>query len=111
MEAQNLQETDTFKRLVIQEAGGTMATIAQGIALVEQMLPAANDVKREPCSAEHLMVALECGGSDGFSGLSANPALGKAMDILVKNGGSCIHSETTEIFGAEHILTRRAVSE
>ncbi|MPN14272.1 Galactarate dehydratase (L-threo-forming) [bioreactor metagenome] len=75
------------------------------------MLPTVNDIQRTPCSAEHLMVALQCGGSDGFSGLSANPALGKAMDILVKNGGTCIHSETTEIFGAEHILTRRAVSE
>ncbi len=111
MEAQDLHESDTLKRLVMQEVGGTKKAIAEGIAFVEKILPQVNDVKREPCSAEHLCVALECGGSDGFSGLSANPALGKAMDILVRNGGSCIHSETTEIFGAEHVLTRRAVSE
>ena len=111
MEAQGLTEDEHFKRMVIQEVGGTKASIDLGIRMVEEMLPLVNDVEREPCSAEHLLVALECGGSDGFSGLSANPGLGKAMDILVKNGGGCIHSETTEIFGAEHILTRRAVSE
>ncbi len=111
MAAQNLQETPLFHRMVIQEIGGTRKSIEEGIRLVEEMLPVVNDVHREPCSAEHLLVALECGGSDGFSGLSANPGLGKAMDILVKNGGGCIHSETTEIFGAEHILTRRAVSQ
>lgn len=110
LDAQKLVPDERFKRLVIQEEGGTRKTIEKGIALIREMLPAVNDVKREPCSAEHLLVALECGGSDGFSGLSANPGLGKAMDILVKNGGGCIHSETTEIFGAEHILTRRAVS-
>lgn len=110
MEAEHLSEDHLFHRLVIQEVGGTRKSIERGIALVEEMLPVVNQVRREPCSVEHLLVALECGGSDGFSGLSANPALGKAMDILVKNGGGCIHSETTEIFGAEHILTRRAVS-
>lgn len=111
MEAQGLTEGERFKRMVIQEVGGTKASIDLGIRMVGEMLPLVNDVEREPCSAEHLLVALECGGSDGFSGLSANPGLGKAMDILVRNGGGCIHSETTEIFGAEHILTRRAVSE
>jgi len=75
------------------------------------MLPVVNNVKRESCSVEHLTLALQCGGSDGLSGLSANPALGKAADLLVKNGGTCVLSETTEIFGAQHILTRRAVSE
>lgn len=110
LDAQQLVPGDLLKRMVIQEEGGTRKSIELGIRLVEQMLPVVNDVRREPCSAEHLLVALECGGSDGFSGLSANPGLGKAMDILVKNGGGCIHSETTEIFGAEHILTRRAVS-
>lgn len=110
LENEKLIQGDLLKRLVIQEVGGTRKSIELGIELVKQMLPTVNQVRREPCSAEHLMVALECGGSDGFSGLSANPALGKAMDILVRNGGSCIHSETTEIFGAEHILTRRAVS-
>ena len=110
LEEQKLVPNALLKRMVIQEEGGTKVSIERGIEMVKEMLPVVNNVKREPCSAEHLLVALECGGSDGFSGLSANPGLGKAMDILVRNGGSCIHSETTEIFGAEHILTRRAVS-
>jgi altronate hydrolase len=75
------------------------------------MLPIANAVRRETVSAEHITVGLQCGGSDGFSGLSANPALGVAMDILVRNGGTAILSETPEIFGVEHTLTARAVSE
>ncbi len=109
-ETQKLTPSTLLGKLTIQEVGGTRKAIDAGIRMVEEMLPLVNDVHREPCSAEHLLVALECGGSDGFSGLSANPALGKAMDLLVKNGGGCIHSETTEIFGAEHILTRRAIS-
>ena len=110
-EAQELTAGPLLKKITIQEEGGTRKSIELGIRYIREMLPTVNDIQRTPCSAEHLMVALQCGGSDGFSGLSANPALGKAMDILVKNGGTCIHSETTEIFGAEHILTRRAVSE
>ena len=75
---------------------------------MEQLLPVVNACRRQTVSAEHLVLALECGGSDGFSGLSANPALGRAVDLLVKNGGTAILSETTEIFGVEHTLTRRA---
>ena len=101
-------ESDTMKKLVIQDVGGTKAAIAAGIAEVERMLPIVNQCARQTVSAEHLTVALECGGSDGFSGLSANPALGRAVDLLVKNGGTAILSETTEIFGVEHTLTRRA---
>jgi altronate hydrolase len=74
------------------------------------MLPAANAVQRVPCSAEHITIGLQCGGSDGYSGISANPALGAAVDLLVAHGGSAILSETPEIYGAEHLLTRRAVS-
>jgi altronate hydrolase len=73
------------------------------------MLPRANAVKREPCSASHLTIGLQCGGSDGYSGISANPALGAAVDILVAHGGTAILSETPEIYGAEHLLTRRTI--
>ena len=99
---------ETMRKLVIQEVGGTAKAIAEGIRQVEEMLPIVNQTGRTTVSAEHLRLALECGGSDGFSGLSANPALGRAVDILVKNGGTAILSETTEIFGVEHTLTRRA---
>src|SRR3954466_6760148 len=74
------------------------------------MLPEANRVKRETVPASHLLLGLQCGGSDGYSGISANPALGAAVDLLVKHGGTAILSETPEIYGAEHLLTRRAVS-
>lgn len=93
----------------IQDAGGTRQTVARGIALIEAMLPAANAVQRQPCSAAHLVAGLQCGGSDGYSGISANPALGAAVDLLVAHGGTAILSETPEIYGAEHLLTRRAV--
>ena len=74
------------------------------------MLPHANDVAREPVPASNLIVGLQCGGSDGYSGITANPALGAAVDLLVRHGGTAILSETPEIYGAEHLLTRRAVS-
>lgn len=110
-EEEKLKTNELLHKITIQEIGGTKKSIDLGIKLVNEMLPKVNKIKREVCSVEHLTVALECGGSDGLSGLSANPALGKAMDILVSNGGTCILSETTEIFGAQHILTRRARSE
>lgn len=103
-----VEESETMKKLVIQNEGGTSKAIAAGIREIERMLPIVNASEKRPVSAEHLVLALECGGSDGFSGLSANPALGRAVDILVKNGGTAILSETTEIFGVEHTLTRRA---
>ncbi len=105
---QGLQPGPLLRTLVIQQAGGTKKAIAAGIALIEQMLPAANQVQREPVSAEHIMVGMQCGGSDGFSGLSANPALGAAMEILIRHGGTAILSETSEIYGVEHTLTARA---
>jgi altronate hydrolase len=74
------------------------------------MLPHANRVEREPVPASHITIGLQCGGSDGYSGITANPALGAAVDLLVRHGGTAILSETPEIYGAEHLLTRRAVS-
>jgi altronate hydrolase len=108
--SQGLVPGNNLHTLVMQDTGGTRATIAAGIAAIEAMLPAANAVKRQPVSAAHLKVGLECGGSDGFSGISANPALGAAMDILVRHGGTAILSETPEIHGVEFMLTRRAVT-
>ncbi len=105
----SLREGDTLRVFNIQDTGGTSKTVAKGIALINDMLPKANAVKREPCSAAHITIGLQCGGSDGYSGISANPALGAAVDLLVAHGGSAILSETPEIYGAEHLLTRRAV--
>jgi altronate hydrolase len=110
LESQGLRPGALVKSLVMQDTGGTRATIEAGIRAVEQMLPAANDVVRESVSAAHLKIGLECGGSDGFSGITANPALGAAMDLLVRHGGTAILSETPEIHGVEYMLTRRAVS-
>ena len=110
LEQEGIALDDLHKILVIQDVGGVKNAVEQGIALIEGMLPAADAVRREPVSAEHLMIGMQCGGSDGFSGLSANPALGAAVDILVRHGGTAILSETSEIFGVEHTLTARAVT-
>ncbi|WP_339542966.1 UxaA family hydrolase [Pseudomonas sp. JAI120] len=96
--------------LVIQDAGGTRETVQRGIAQVEAMLPIINGLRRSTVAASHLCVGLQCGGSDGYSGISANPALGAAVDLLVRQGGTAILSETPEIYGAEHLLTARAAS-
>jgi altronate hydrolase len=84
--------------------------VQEGVARLKAMLPTANKVERRTLPASHLTLALQCGGSDGYSGITANPALGNAVDRLVMNGGTAILSETPEIYGAEHLLTRRAVS-
>jgi len=110
VQSQGLAEGGLMRTMVMQEVGGTRQTIEAGIAMVREMLPAANAVRREKVSASHIKVGLECGGSDGFSGITANPALGAAMDILVRHGGTAILSETPEIHGVENMLTRRAVS-
>ncbi len=86
------------------------AALRRGVELIMQLLPAANRVTRQPVAASHLTVGLQCGGSDGYSGISANPALGAAVDRLVRHGGMAILSETPEVYGGEHLLTRRAVS-
>jgi altronate hydrolase len=108
--AQQLAEGPLLRTFSIQDTGGTAKTIARGIAMIEEMLPHANDVRRERVPASHISVGLQCGGSDGYSGITANPALGAAVDLLVRHGGTAILSETPEIYGAEHLLTRRAVS-
>src|SRR6266481_5408687 len=110
LSAQGLKKSDRLGAFTIQEKGGTRKAVENGIARVKEMLPDANNVKRETVPASHLILGLQCGGSDGYSGISANPALGAAVDILVRNGGSAILSETPEIYGAEHLLTRRARS-
>jgi altronate hydrolase len=108
LSTQQLQAGPLLQTLVIQEAGGTRKAIAAGIEKIRAMLPLADQARREPVSAEHIMVGLQCGGSDGFSGLSANPALGAAMETLIRHGGTAILSETSEIYGVEHTLTARA---
>jgi altronate hydrolase len=97
--------------LVIQETGGTRKTVDAGIEYIRKLLPEANQVKRQTLPAKHLILGLQCGGSDGFSAITANPALGVAADLLVQNGGTAILSETPEIYGAEHMLLGRAVSQ
>lgn len=109
-QSQSLQESSALQMFTIQDTGGTSKTIARGVAAVEAMLPAANRVTRETIPASHLVLGLECGGSDGYSGITANPALGAAVDLLVRHGGTAALGETPEVYGAEHLLTRRAVS-
>lgn len=103
-----LERGVNLQTLIIQDAGGTMAAIEAGIKMVEAMLPAANAATRQSVSAAHLTIGLQCGASDGYSALTANPALGVAADLLVAAGGKVVLSETPEIYGAEDLLLRRA---
>jgi altronate hydrolase len=107
---QKLRIAPSLQMFTIQETGGARKTVERGIAQIRELLPDANRVVRQPVPASHLKVALQCGGSDGYSGITANPALGVASDLVVRNGGSVVLSETPETYGAEHLLTRRAVS-
>src|SRR5258706_12357522 len=109
-QASNIAEGDTFRSLTIQDSGGTQKAIEGGVAAVRDLLPAANAVKRQTAPASEIMLALQCGGSDGYSGITANPALGYAADLLVEQGGTAVLCETPEIYGAEHLLTRRAAT-
>ncbi|PIF90055.1 altronate hydrolase [Acidovorax sp. 62] len=110
VDSQGLKEGKLMRTMVMQDVGGTRVTIEAGIRAIEEMLPIANEARRTTVSASHLKIGLECGGSDGFSGITANPGLGAAMDILVRHGGTAILSETPEIHGVEFMLTRRAIS-
>jgi altronate hydrolase len=110
VQAESLTPGAALKTMTIQATGGTARTVAAGIETVKAMLAEANRVQREPVDARHLIIGLQCGGSDGYSGITANPALGAAVDRLVAHGGTAILSETPEVYGAEHLLTRRAVS-
>ncbi|HEU0253362.1 MAG TPA: UxaA family hydrolase, partial [Pyrinomonadaceae bacterium] len=95
-------------KIGIQEVGGTQAAIQQGLKEVEQMLPLVNEIAREECSVSELVLGVKCGGSDGFSGISANPSLGRAADLLVRSGGTVLITEVPEFCGAEHLLASRA---
>jgi altronate hydrolase len=111
VEAYGLKQGPTFQVMNIQNVAGLQKTIDMGIAKIQAMLPIANEAVREPCPASELKVALQCGGSDAWSGITANPALGYACDLLAAQGGTGVLAETPEIYGAEHLLTRRAVSD
>ena len=108
---EGLREGARLVTFSIQDTGGTSKSVARGIEVVKQLLPEANAVKRESVPASHLVVGLQCGGSDGYSGISANPALGAAVDLVVRHGGTAVLSETPEIYGGEHLLLQRAVSQ
>jgi altronate hydrolase len=108
--AAGLSQTPLLRTLVIQEAGGSLATIEAGVAALREMLPLAAAAMRTTVPASHLTLALQCGGSDAFSAISANPALGVAADLLVAEGGTAILSETPEIYGAEQLLLDRAAT-
>jgi altronate hydrolase len=96
--------------LTIQECGGIGKTVDAGVRAIAELLPQVNDIRRTKLSADKIVLGTNCGGSDGNSGVTANPALGVASDLLVAQGGTSIIGETPEIYGAEHLLTRRAVS-
>ena len=109
LEAYGLERGPLFQTMNIQDVAGLRRTVELGVEKVRAMLPIANEARREPCPASDLMVALQCGGSDAWSGVTANPALGYACDLLAAQGGTGVLAETPEIYGAEHLLTRRAV--
>ncbi|MEC9343495.1 MAG: altronate dehydratase family protein [Pseudomonadota bacterium] len=108
IEAHGLERGPTFQTMNIQDVAGLARTVELGIEKVRAMLPVANRARREPCPASELVVALQCGGSDAWSGITANPALGHACDLLAAQGGTGVLAETPEVYGAEHLLTRRA---
>ena len=96
--------------LTIQECGGISKTVTAGVKAIAELLPRVNEMRRTELPAKHLILGTNCGGSDGNSGVTANPALGVASDLLVAQGGTAIIGETPEIYGAEHLLTRKAIS-
>ncbi|MFW2589879.1 UxaA family hydrolase [Sagittula sp. SSi028] len=104
-----LKDSARFRYMTIQTEGGTAATVDRGLGLLRELAAEANKATRAPAPASALVLGMQCGGSDGYSGITANPALGVASDLLVRHGGTSILSETSEIYGAEHLLTRRAV--
>lgn len=110
IESYGLTPGPLFQAMNIQDVAGLRRTIERGIEKVAAMLPVVNGFEREPCPASELMVALQCGGSDAMSGITANPALGYACDLLVAQGGTGVLAETPEIYGAEHLLTQRAAT-
>ena len=110
VEGHNLPADTIVSTMNIQGEGGVRATVKEGVARIRAMLPELNKRQRVPTAVSELVLGLNCGGSDGFSGITANPALGVASDLLVSYGGTSVLAETPEVFGAEHLLTSRAVS-
>ncbi len=115
IEQQNLgdngsEQTTQLPHLVIQDSGGIRKTVEAGIAAIEKLLPEVNAIERTPQPISELMLALECGGSDSWSGITANPLVGVVADEIVRQGGTVVLAETPEVYGAEHLLTRRAVT-
>jgi len=106
-----LRSDGQFHHMTIQETGGTRRTVERGVEALRDLAVAADACEREPIPVSELVIGMQCGGSDGYSGITANPALGVASDLLVAHGGTTILSETSEIYGAEHLLTRRAITE
>jgi len=104
-----LKRGPLFRTMNIQSTGGHRKSVEIGSQFVRDMLPVVNAIERQTCPASALMLALQCGGSDAWSGVTANPALGYAVDLLVQHGGTGVLAETPEVYGAEHLLTRRAV--
>ena len=109
LDAYGLKQSPTFQTMNIQSVAGLQKTIEMGVKKVRDMLPIVNAAQRTSCPASELKVALQCGGSDAWSGITANPALGEACDLLVAQGGTGVLAETPEIYGAEHLLTERAI--
>ena len=106
-----LEAGPQLRTMVIQESGGTRKTVERGVSMVREMIPDFKSIQRQTVPASHLTLGLECGGSDAYSGITANPSLGAAADLLVRHGGTAILSETPEIYGAEHLLIRRAIDD
>jgi len=111
LEQYSIQAGRNVRSLVIQEDGGSQKTAAKGVEIVKEMLAEAKKLERKPFPADKLIIGLECGGSDAFSGVAANPGIGKAADRLVDLGASVILTETTEMIGTTHILQQRAANE
>ncbi len=107
----SLADSDRFRFMTIQGSGGTAAAVERGVAVLRELAEVANGDRRAEAPLSGLVVGMQCGGSDGYSGITANPALGIASDLVVAHGGTTILSETSEIYGAEHLLTRRAADE
>jgi altronate dehydratase len=105
-----LRADGQFQHMTIQESGGTRRTVERGVEALRELAQVAKACQREPIPVSELVIGMQCGGSDGYSGITANPALGVASDLLVAHGGTTILSETSEIYGAEHLLTARAVT-
>jgi arabinonate dehydratase len=108
LEAYGIERGPLFRTMNIQGIGGLRKTIEAGVHEIGEMLPLANAISRQSIPVSELVLGLQCGGSDGWSGITANPALGYASDLLVRHGGTAVLAETPEIYGAEHLLTRRA---